>query len=403
MISEKDIRLQFPILSRKINGFDLVYFDNAATTQKPLTVIDRVSEFWKQSNSNIHRGVHTLSREATSLYESARKTVADHFHVSNEQQIVFTAGATDGLNMVAQSLAGKFLSKGDEVIISTYEHHSNILPWQLWAQQYGGTLKVIPLKVSHELDSFESFVSDRTKLIAISHVSNTLGLVTDIQPIIDFARKRNIIVVVDGAQAAPHMQIDLGRMKPDFYACSGHKMYGPSGTGVLYMDNHWLEDLPQSRTGGGTIKSVSFEQTEYAGGALRFEPGTPHIEGAIGLAAAIDFMNGIGLDELVKHEHTLTQYAQSRLKELPEVELYGEHKKKAAVISFNVRNQHPFDVGTLLDKYGIAVRTGHHCTQPLMHCLKVQGTVRISFAVYNTRAEIDLFIEKLKKTISMLS
>jgi cysteine desulfurase / selenocysteine lyase len=404
VINTGDIRRQFPILNRKINGFDLVYFDNAATAHKPLAVIDRVSDFYKKSNSNIHRGVHTLSREATGLYETARRVAAAHFNVKNDQQVVFTAGTTDGLNMVAQGLARTVLKKGDEILLSTYEHHSNILPWQLWAEQNGGKLKVIPLKDTQELElnAIEKLISEKTRVIAIAHVSNTLGLVSDLPSISALAKKKGIILVVDGAQAAPHMKVDLGALDPDFYVCSAHKMYGPTGTGLLYLSERWLAELAQSRTGGGTIKTVTFEKTEYAEGALRLEPGTPHISGALGIASAIDFMNAVGMDVLQEHEHDLTQYAQQKLRELPEVTLYGEHREKAAVISFNVGSHHPFDVGTLLDKYGVAVRTGHHCTQPLMQCLGIQGTVRASFAVYNTREEIDFFIEKLKKTITML-
>ena len=400
-----NIRKQFPILNQKINGYDLVYFDNGATSQKPLSVIESVSNYYKHSNSNIHRGVHTLSRTATELFEKSRKTIADHFNVMNDQQIIFTAGTTDSINLVANGLAKNYLKGGDEIILSTYEHHSNILPWQLWAQENGGTLKVIPLLANQNLDyaTLEKLISDKTKLIAITQVSNTLGLITDVEKVKFLAKKNNIPILLDGAQSAPHMPIDLQKLDVDFFVCSAHKIYGPTGIGLLYLSEKWLKELPVSKPGGGTIKTVTFEKTEYAEGALRFEPGTPHIAGAIGFAAAIDFINEVGINTIFDHEHELVQYAQLKMSEIPEIIIYGKSDHKAGVISFNVIGQHPFDVGTLLDKYGIAVRTGHHCTQPLMLCLNIQGTVRISFAIYNTKEEIDFFIEKLKKVITMLS
>ena len=400
-----NIRKQFPILNQKINGYDLVYFDNGATSQKPLSVIESVSNYYKHSNSNIHRGVHTLSRTATELFEKSRKTIADHFNVMNDQQIIFTAGTTDSINLVANGLAKNYLKGGDEIILSTYEHHSNILPWQLWAQENGGTLKVIPLLANQNLDyaTLEKLISDKTKLIAITQVSNTLGLITDVEKVKFLAKKNNIPILLDGAQSAPHMPIDLQKLDVDFFVCSAHKIYGPTGIGLLYLSEKWLKELPVSKPGGGTIKTVTFEKTEYAEGALRFEPGTPHIAGAIGFAAAIDFINEVGINTIFEHEHELVQYAQLKMSEIPEIIIYGKSDHKAGVISFNVIGQHPFDVGTLLDKYGIAVRTGHHCTQPLMQCLNIQGTVRISFAIYNTKEEIDFFIEKLKKVITMLS
>jgi cysteine desulfurase/selenocysteine lyase len=400
-----NIRKQFPILNQKINGYDLVYFDNGATSQKPLSVIESISNYYKHSNSNIHRGVHTLSRTATELFEKSRKTIADHFNVKNDQQIIFTAGTTDSINLVANGLAKNYLKGGDEIILSTYEHHSNILPWQLWAQENGGTLKVIPLLANQNLDyaTLEKLISDKTKLIAITQVSNTLGLITDVEKVKLLAQKNNIPILLDGAQSAPHMAIDLQKLDVDFFVCSAHKMYGPTGIGLLYLSEKWLKELPVSKPGGGTIKTVTFEKTEYADGSLRFEPGTTHIAGAIGFAAAIDFINEVGISTIFDHENELVQYAQLQMSEIPEIIIYGKSDHKAGVISFNVSGQHPFDVGTLLDKYGIAVRTGHHCTQPLMQCLNIQGTVRISFAIYNTKEEIDFFIEKLKKVITMLS
>ncbi|MBA3663551.1 MAG: cysteine desulfurase [Bacteroidetes bacterium] len=400
----EEVRKDFPILSRRIHNNPLVYFDNGATTQKPIQVINAISDYYSNTNANIHRGVHTLSREATEAFEQARKTIAAHFNIKNDQQLIFTAGTTDSLNIISNGLANGILNNGDEIILSSYEHHSNILTWQLWAQRNNGKLKIIPLNEDHSLDysALEKLISPRTKLIAITHVSNTLGLVTDLQRITTLAKKHNLIIVVDGAQSAPHMEVDLSELDVDFYVASAHKIYGPTGTGILYMSPKWLNELPTTKPGGGTIKTVSFEKTEYAEGALRFEAGTPNIEGVIGFAAAINYLNKYGMKAIHAYELELTNYAQLKLLELPEVIVYGQSTNKAAVISFNVKDTHPFDVGTLLDNYGIAVRTGHHCTQPLMNLLCVPGTVRVSFAIYNTKQEIDFFIEKLKKVITML-
>jgi cysteine desulfurase / selenocysteine lyase len=398
------LKKDFPILGRQINNYPLVYFDNGATTQKPQIVIDTISNYYGSTNSNIHRGVHSLSREATDAYEASRKTIAEFFQVKKAQQIIFTAGTTDSINMIAQGLAKSFLKSGDEIILSSYEHHSNILPWQIWAGENKGMLKVIPLKEGEQLDidGIEGLIGPKTKVLAIAHVSNTLGVISDLARISAIAKKHKLILVVDGAQSAPHMKMNLDALDADFFACSAHKMYGPTGTGILYMKERWLHDLPMAKTGGGTIKTVSFEKTEYAEGALRFEPGTPHIAGVLGYAAALNYINNYGMEALFEHEKDLVNYAQGRLEELDEVTQYGKSAFKAAVISFNVAGAHPFDVGTLLDKYGIAVRTGHHCTQPLMNLLCIPGTVRISFGMYNTRAEIDFFVEKLKKVITML-
>ena len=399
------IRQNFPILGQKINACDLVYLDNAATTQKPKEVIEAISNFYSQNNANIHRGVHTLSRKATELFEQSRKTIGQHFGLTNDQQIVFTSGTTASINIVAQGLAKHYLKPGDEIILSMLEHHSNILPWQMWAEEHGGYLKVIPLLMDHSLDynTLEKLISTKTKLIAVTHVSNSLGLITDIEKVKAIANQHRIPWLLDGAQSAPHMPVNLLELDPDFFVCSAHKMYGPTGSGLLYLNDRWLKELPIAKTGGGTIKTVSFEKTEYVDGALRFEPGTPNIADVIAFAQAIKYMDGIGMQEIFNHEQYLVQYAQQLMAELPEIEMYGIQKHKAGVISFNVKNQHAFDVGTLMDKYGIALRTGHHCTQPLMKQLGVQGTIRVSFAVYNTKLEIDYFIEKLKKVIKMLS
>ncbi|MBN8692383.1 MAG: SufS family cysteine desulfurase [Bacteroidetes bacterium] len=401
MIDVNKIRADFPILNRKVNGKPLVYFDNGATTQKPKQVIDAVVNYYSEHNANIHRGVHTLSREATELFEEARKTVSKFIGAETEE-IVFTAGTTDSINIVA---AGLELPVGSEIIITEMEHHSNILPWQLWCEKNEGKLKVIPVEVDGTLDIglLESLITPQTKVLAVTHVSNTLGVINPVDALIKIAKQYDLIVLVDGAQSVPHMKIDVKELGADFYVFSGHKVYAPTGTGVLWMNKQWVGKLKLSRSGGGTIKTVSFDKTDYVEGALRYEPGTPNIEGVLGLASALKYVNEIGIEKIAKHEHTLLKYATERLNEIPEVEIYANHLEKAAVISFNVKGAHPFDVGTLLDKYGIAVRTGHHCTQPLMARYKIPGTVRASFAMYNTLEEVNIFIEALQKSIKMLS
>ena len=403
MFDANAIRNQFPILSRKVNGQPIVYFDNGATTQKPKRVIDSIVNYYSLHNANIHRGVHTLSREATDLFEQARRTVAT-FLGAEEQGIIFTAGTTDAINIVASGLN---IAKGSEIVITHMEHHSNILPWQLWCEKNNGKLKVIPIDSYGNLQwkDLGAYVSGNTAVLAITQVSNTLGVINPVKDIILAAKKINpdIQVLVDGAQAVPHLKVNVKDLDCDYYVFSGHKIYGPTGTGVLYAKMQRMNELQLCRTGGGTIKTVSFDKTEYAEGPLRFEPGTPNIEGVTALAEAFKFISDTGIEQLSVFEHELLTYAQKKLNELPEVEIYANHLNKAAVISFNVKGQHPFDVGTLLDKYGIAVRTGHHCTQPLMAFYNIPGTVRASFAVYNTKDEIDYFIEKLKKVISMLN
>ena len=401
MIDVNKIRSDFPILSKTVNGKPLIYFDNGATTQKPKAVIDTIVKYYSEQNANIHRGVHTLSREATILFEEARKTVAEFINAS-EEEIIFTAGTTDGINIVA---GGLNLPKGSEIIITEMEHHSNILPWQLWCEKNDGKLKVIPVNPdgSLQLNKLKELLTSNTRLIAVTHVSNTLGVINPIEQIIKSAKSKNIPVLIDGAQSVPHMKINVQQLGADFFVFSGHKVYAPTGVGVLWMNKKWFSSLQLSKAGGGTIKTVSFEKTEYAEGTLRFEPGTPNIEGVLGLASAIQYLNAIGMENVANHEHDLLIHATEKLNELPEVEIYGNHSDKAAVISFNIKGAHPFDVGTLLDKYGIAVRTGHHCTQPLMNCFKIPGTVRASFAMYNTLEEVDAFVEALKKSIKMLS
>jgi cysteine desulfurase/selenocysteine lyase len=395
------IRNDFPILSKTINGKPLIYFDNGATTQKPKAVIDAIVKYYSEQNANIHRGVHTLSREATILFEESRKTIAE-FIGASEEEVIFTAGTTDGINIVASGLN---LPEGSEIIVTEMEHHSNILPWQLWCEKNNGKLKYIPVNKDGTLQAgkLKELITPRTKVLAITHVSNTLGVINPVKELIKIAKEKGLIVLIDGAQSVPHMKVNVQELGADFFVFSGHKVYAPTGVGILWMNKKWIPNLKLAKAGGGTIKTVTFEKTEYAEGTLRFEPGTPNIEGVIGLAAAINYVNAIGMESISKHEHLLLEHATKQLNAIPEIEIYGNVKDKAGVISFNVKGTHPFDVGTLLDKYGIAVRTGHHCTQPLMNCFNIPGTVRASFAMYNTIEEVDQFIEALKKSIKMLS
>ena len=403
MINIQDIRKDFPILNRQVNKQNLIYFDNGASTQKPASVIRAITDLYTGYYANIHRGVHTLSRECTEAFEAARKTIAS-FIGAHEQELIFTSGTTDAINLVA---SGINLSKDDEILISHLEHHSNILPWQLQCEKKQAVLKVIPIEGNGKLqtDLIQSLLSEKTKIVAITQVSNTLGVINPVEEIIKNIRKfnPNILILIDGAQSVPHLKIDVKDMDCDFFVFSGHKIYGPTGIGALYAKKERMEQLQLSRSGGGTIREVSFDKTVYVEGALRFEPGTPNIEGAIGLAEAIKYVEQIGMEQIAEHEHQLLIYAQDQLRNFPEIQIYADHSDKAAVISFNLKGQHPFDVGTLLDKYGIAVRTGHHCTQPLMSFLNIPGTVRASFALYNTKEEVDMFISSMKKVIKLLS
>jgi cysteine desulfurase/selenocysteine lyase len=398
------IRADFPILSRKVNGKPLIYFDNGATAQKPVQVIDTISDYYRYQNANIHRGVHTLSQQITLAYEKARATVQKHLNAKSVNEIVFTSGTTESINLVAQSFAKKFIFKGDEVIVTAMEHHSNILPWQLACDERGAILKVVPVNEEGELiiEEYKKLLNSKTKIVAVTHISNTLGTINPVKEMITLAHSMNVPVLVDGAQAVPHTSVDVQDMDADFYCFSGHKLFGPTGIGVLYGKEKWLNELPPYKVGGGTIKTVSFEKTEYADVPLRFEAGTPHIEGGIGLAAAIDYVNSIGLDKIAAYEYELLEYATERLDKIEGVKIIGTAKYKASVISFVVDGLHAFDIGTLLDQLGIAVRTGHHCTQPLMAHYCIQGTVRAAFAFYNTKAEIDEFIKGLERTIGML-
>lgn len=399
------VRADFPILKVLVNNKPLIYFDNGATAQKPKQVIDVIAKYYYEENSNIHRGVHTLSQRATIHYELARTTVQKHINAADVNEIIFTRGTTESVNLAAHCFGKLFIAKGDEIVVSEMEHHSNILPWQILCEEKGAVLKVIPVTESGELDleAYKKLLSTKTKLVAVTHVSNTLGVINDVKEIIAIAKQKNIPVFLDGAQAVPHMAVNVQELDCDFYCFSGHKIYAPTGIGVLYAKTKWIEKFEPYQTGGGTIKTVSFEKTVYADGPLKFEAGTPNIEGAIGLAAALNYLNEIGLDTIAVYENELIKHATEKLKQLAGVKVYGDVKHKAAVISFNVNDIHPFDVGTILDKQGVAVRTGHHCTQPLMQHYNIPGTIRASFSFYNTKQEIDVFISALEKAIKMLS
>lgn len=403
-VNLEKIRADFPILSRKVNGKPLVYFDNGATTQKPQVVIDALSQYYNSQNANIHRGVHTLSQEVTVEYERARTTIQKHLNAAHAHEIIFTKGTTDSINLIASSFGSKFISKGDEVIVSTMEHHSNILPWQALCEEKGAVLKVIPINDAGELllDAYEKLLSDKTKIVAVTHVSNTLGTINPVEEIIAKAHAKNIPVLIDGAQAVPHGSVDVQEMDADFYVFSAHKLFGPTGVGVLYGKEKWLNEIPPYQVGGGTIKTVTFEKTEYADLPLKFEAGTPHIAGGIGLAAAIDYINEIGLDTIANYENELLIYATDALQKVEGVKVIGTAENKASVISFVVEGMHSFDIGTILDQLGIAVRTGHHCTQPLMQFYGVSGTIRASFAFYNTQQEVDELVKGVERAINML-
>ncbi len=398
------IRKDFPILSRKVNGKPLIYFDSGATSQKPQQIIDAITEYYRNENANIHRGVHTLSQEITAKYEAARATVQRHLHAKHSHEIIFTSGTTESINLVASCFGKKFISKGDEIIVSEMEHHSNILPWQQLCEEKGAVLKVIPISHTGELliDEYKKLLNSKTKIVAVTHVSNTLGTINPINEITRLAHEKNIPVLVDGAQAVPHLEVNVPDLDADFYCFSGHKVYGPTGIGILYGKEEWLKRLPNYQTGGGTIKSVDFEKTEYADLPLRFEAGTPNIEGVIGLAAALDYLNSIGLSTLSAYEHELMLYAHEKLIRINNLKIIGNAKAKAGVLSFVIDGMHPYDIGMILDKQGIAVRTGHHCNQPLMKRFGIPGTVRVSLAMYNTKDEMDALIEGLNKAVKML-
>ena len=399
------IRSQFPILNREVKGKPLVYFDNAATSQKPQCVIDALVNYYTHYNANVHRGIHTLAEEATLAMEKSRDAAQEFINSESREQIIFTKGTTEGINLVAETWGRQNIGAGDEIIVSNIEHHSNIVPWQILIEEKGATLKVIPVNEKGELviDEYRKLLNPRTRLVAVNHASNALGTINPVKEIIDAAHKAGALVLIDGAQSTVHLDIDVQGMDCDFFAFSSHKMYGPTGVGVLYGKKELLEAMPPFQGGGEMIKEVTFEKTTYNDLPYKYEAGTPNIADIIAFKAAIDFVNGIGKRNIKQYEDELLQYGTGQLKEIPGVRIVGEAKEKVSVISFIVDKLHPQDLGILLDNYGIAVRTGHHCAQPLMDCYRIPGTVRASFAVYNTKEEIDELVVGLKKAIKMLS
>ena len=398
------IRSEFPILSRQVNGHPLVYFDNGATSQKPQTVISAISKYYSYENSNIHRGIHTLSQEATTAYEEARTTVQQFINAKHSHEVIFTSGTTGSINLIASSFGKKHLKEGDEIIISTMEHHSNIVPWQMICEEKGAILKVVPINDKGEflMDEFENLLSNKTKLVAVTHISNTLGTINPVKEIIAKAHQKGALVLIDGAQAVPHTKVDVQELDCDFYAFSGHKMPGPTGVGILYGKEDLLNNLPPYQGGGDMIKTVTFEKTTYNELPHKFEAGTPNIVGGIGLAAAINYMNKIGIDKIEAYEYELLAYVTEQIKQIEGVRIIGEAENKASVLSFVVEGTHPSDIGMIIDKLGVAIRTGHHCTEPLMNRFDIPGTARASFAFYNTFEEIDIFINALKRAVKML-
>lgn len=398
------IRQDFPILHTSVNGKPLVYFDNAATTQKPRAVIDSITKYYSEINSNVHRGVHSLSEKATNAYEASRKTVQKFINAERQEEIIFVRGTSEAINLVANSFGQKYIKENDEIIISTLEHHSNIVPWQMLCERTGAKLKVIPINKNGEIifEEFEKLVSAKTKFVSITYISNSLGTINSVKKIIDLAHSKNIPVMLDGAQAVQHVKIDVKNLDCDFFAFSGHKIYGPTGIGVLYGKEEFLNDMPPYQGGGDMIKNVSFEKTTYNDLPYKFEAGTPNIEGSIALAAALNYVEDIGIGNIAKYEHELLEYATEKMLEIEGMRIIGKAKEKASVISFLVGKTHPYDLGTLLDQLGIAVRTGVHCTEPLMKFFGIPGTVRASFAFYNTKEEIDILVNGIKRASSML-
>jgi cysteine desulfurase/selenocysteine lyase len=398
------IRNDFPILSRKVNGYPLVYLDNAATSQKPQQVIDAIVDYYSNYNANIHRGVHTLSQEATDAYEAARKKIQKHFNAKEAYEIIFTAGTTHGINLVANGFSG-ILKKDDEIIVSAMEHHSNIVPWQMLCEKTGAILKVIPMNEEGILifSEYEKLLSEKTKLVFVNHISNALGTINPIEKIIKKAHEVGAVVLIDGAQSCSHIKPDLQKLDVDFYVTSAHKMCGPTGVGILYMKEEWGNKLPPYQGGGEMIAEVTFEKTTYATLPHKFEAGTPNICGGIAFGAAIDYLNSIGFEAIEKHENELLKYASEKLLEIEGLKIYGTGPDKTSVVSFNIEGIHPYDIGTIVDKLGIAVRTGHHCAQPIMDFYKIPGTVRASFAFYNTLEEVDALVNAVKKAKMMLS
>jgi cysteine desulfurase/selenocysteine lyase len=404
MLDIQKIRADFPILSQKVNGKPLVYFDNGATSQKPQVVIEAISKYYKEINANIHRGVHTLSQLATDAYEFSRGKIQSHINAKLACEVIFTSGTTHAINAVANGFAS-FLKAGDEVLVSALEHHSNIVPWQMLCERTGATLRVIPMNEKGELilSEYEKLLSNKTKIVTVNHISNALGTINPIKYMIDKAHEVGAAILIDGAQAVPHLKPDVQALDCDFYVFSGHKICGPTGIGILYGKEAWLHKLPPYQGGGEMIATVSFEKTTYADLPHKFEAGTPNIEAGIVLGTAIDYLNEIGFDNISKYEHELLEYATEKLLQIEGLKIFGTAEAKTSVISFNIGNIHPYDIGTIIDKLGIAVRTGHHCAQPIMDFYNIPGTIRASFAFYNTKEEIDLMIEALKKAQIMLT
>ncbi len=400
----KNIASDFPILHQKVNGKPLVYLDNGASSQKPQVVIDAITKYYTKINANIHRGVHTLSQKATDAYEEARKKIQNHFNAKYDHEILFTKGTTDAINLVASGFT-TLLNKGDQVIVSHLEHHSNIVPWQMLCDRTGAILKVIPMNEKGELliDAYQKLLSKKTKIVAINHVSNALGTINPIQKIINLAHQYNAAVLIDGAQATPHIKPDVQALNCDFYVCSAHKMCGPTGVGMLYGKEEWLRKLPPYQGGGEMIKEVTFKKTTYADLPHKFEAGTPNIAGGIVFGTAIDYMNKIGFDFIKQQEEILLKYATDELLTIDGLKIIGTASKKVAVISFILKNIHPYDVGVIVDKLGVAVRTGHHCAQPIMDFYSIPGTIRASFMFYNTKADVDALISAIKQAKMMLS
>ena len=401
----QDIRNDFPILQQEMRGKPMVFLDNAASSQKPKQVIEALENYYEHTHANVHRGVYELSQKATDAFELAREKTKQFLNAESLEEIIFTKGATESLNLVAACYGRKYLQEGDEVIVSTMEHHSNIVPWQMICQERGAQVRVIPITANGEiiLEEFEKLLSEKTKIVSLVHVSNSLGTVNPVEEVIKLAHEKGIPVMLDGCQAVPHMKVDLQALDVDFYALSSHKMYGPTGFGILYGKKKWLSEMPPYQGGGEMIKTVSFEGTTYNELPFKFEAGTPDISGAVAFGAAIDYILGIGYDVIAAHETKLMKYATERLKEVPGMKIIGNAVEKASVISFLVGDIHPYDLGTILDKLGIAVRTGHHCTQPLMDHFGIPGTVRASFSVYNTEEEVDKLVDGIKRAVTLLN
>tara|TARA_B100000686_G_scaffold273700_1_gene291438 strand:+ start:300 stop:1511 length:1212 start_codon:yes stop_codon:yes gene_type:complete len=397
-----DIKSDFPTLNQKINGNDLIYLDNAATTQKPISVINAVSDYYKKTNSNIHRGVHTLSQEATEKYENARKKIAKFIN-SNEKEIIFVRGATEAINLVANSYVRPLLKPKDQIIITEMEHHANIVPWQIVCNEKEAELKILPINKKGELviNELEKLINEKTKFMAINHVSNSLGTVNNIRKIVEIAHKHNVRILIDGAQAVQHIPVDVKKIDADFYCFSGHKIYAPTGIGVLYGKKNLLEEMPPYQGGGDMIKSVTFEKTIYNDVPNKFEAGTPNISGAIGLGTAIDYILEIGIENIAKHEAELLNYASEKIRKIDGVDIIGNAKDKASVLSFTIENIHPHDIGTIMDSQGVAIRAGNHCTQPIMDFYSIPATARASFAIYNDKTDVDKLISSVRKTIEV--